>query len=41
MNKDVIIMLLCAAGYDYNTLMTLSDNRLSQLMDDVEYAGKE
>jgi hypothetical protein len=41
MNKDIIIMLLCAAGYDYNTLMSMDDNRLSQLMDDVEYCGKE
>ena len=39
--RDNMIELLTAAGYDYNTLMTLSDDRLSQLMDDVEYAGKE
>ena len=41
MNKDVIVMLLCAAGYDYDTLMALPDDRLSQLMDDVEYNGNE
>jgi hypothetical protein len=41
MNKDIIVMLLCAAGYDYDSLMSMPDNKLSQLMDDVEYNGKE
>jgi hypothetical protein len=41
MSKDIIVMLLCAAGYDYAALMSMDDNRLSELMNDVEYNGKE
>lgn len=39
--RDINIELLCMFGYDYQLLITLSDNRLSQLMDDVNHYGKE
>ena len=39
--RNDIIELLSAAGYDYAALINMTDSRLSELLSDVEYLGKE